>query len=186
MINDPYRTITTNLGEIIVAMFLCTMENWRSILFDNPSSDGTLTWACFFFCISSRAGHLMAYLPLKLENSWYPVLFDSTDRNELASGVGRCKRFLAQSFFCPPLCFTRCSPPVTSLAVFLVISLVLLPMCTRPFSFYSLSLTVFFESSGENRRLSTSYREIPVMELTAFLTIIDFRNDFGILHKSLA
>lgn len=49
------------------------------------------------------------YLPLKLENSWYPVLSESTDRNELASGVGRCE-FLAfftlREISLSSLCFT--------------------------------------------------------------------------------
>lgn len=42
-------------------------------------------------CLTLNSSPTMVYLPLKLENSWYPVLSESTDRNELASGVGRCK-----------------------------------------------------------------------------------------------
>lgn len=42
---------------------------------------------------------LTVYLPLKLENSWYPILYESTDRNELASVVGRCELFPIRSFF---------------------------------------------------------------------------------------
>lgn len=100
---------------------------------------------------------LMVYLPLKLENSWYPVLSESTDRNELASGVGRCELFPARFFFpCPSFYFPVLHPLL--LGALLVTPLVPLLRSLIPLPIRRLV------RGGENRRLSTSNREIPTTD----------------------
>lgn len=122
---------------------------------------------------------LTVYLPLKLENSWYPVLYESTDRNELASGIGRCELFLIRSFFMYP---SVCFPVLHSL---LFAALVL--------TSHVLSQTLFLNSLSRSG-VSAKWRKSTLFHSKsrnssntskAFRTIIDFRNDFNVLHKSL-
>lgn len=118
----------------------------------------------------------LMYLPLKLENSWYPVLYESTNRNELALADANSSLYdlssrtllsISPSF--PIRYFSR-----TYFSCSLSNSLFQFAISLSGLSAKWRKSTPFHSESRNSSNRSTAFR-----------TIIDFRNDFGVLHKSL-
>lgn len=132
----------------------------------------------YYFSLFYPYDCLTVYLPLKLENFWYPILYESTNRNELASVVGRWKLFPIRSFFTyPSVCFPVLCSLLFSALVF-TSHVFYHTLFFNSLSYSDLSAkwwkSTFFHFKSRN----SSNRSM------AFRTIIDFRNDFGVLQVS--